>query len=364
MNLQASTTAELNSALQGAQAGDTIYLAAGTYSGLAIKSLSFANAVTITSANPSHQAVLTNFDITGVQGLSFSKLEFVATGTSSTAFNVSNSQYLSFDQINFHGSLDHNPQDDGQGLGILSSSHIGISNSEFQQFYRAILFGNSTDISVFSNNIHDLRTTGIVGAGVSNIQVLGNHISNIYPMPGDHPDAIQFFTSGTSVASHDITISNNVISRGSGDGTQGIFLRDQVGNLHFNNVTIYDNIVVGTGYGGIYVVGARNLQIGSNELISTPGKVQNTWILVQNSDLVTSTNNQALQISYDNSTHVTDSGNTLNSVASDLGASALQTWAQTHGPDGAPLFGNFGSGHQPDPVQLMGLHLDLGFSLF
>jgi hypothetical protein len=363
MNLQASNTAELNTALHSAQAGDTIYLAAGTYSGLAIKSLIFSSAVTITSADPLHRAVLTNFDVTSVQGLTFSNLEFSSTGTVGTAFNISKSQYLTFDHINAHGSLDGNAQNDSQGLGILNSNHINVTNSEFQQFYRGVQFGNSNDITVSGNNIHDLRTSGVVGAGVFNIKVLDNQISSIHPMTGDHPDAIQFFTSGTTVASHDILVADNVITRGGGDGTQGIFFRDQVGTLPFNNVTIHDNLVVGTGYGGIYVVGATNLHVDSNQLVSTVGKVYNTWMLVQNSDQVVSASNQALQISYDTSTHVTDTSNTLNTVVTDNGAAALQAWALSHGSNGALLAGNFATGGDLGPIQLTGLGSDPGLTL-
>ena len=53
-----STSAALVSALKVAQAGDTIQLAAGTYSPVSLSNLHFANDVTVTSLDPSHAAVI------------------------------------------------------------------------------------------------------------------------------------------------------------------------------------------------------------------------------------------------------------------------------------------------------------------
>ena len=51
--------------LAKAKGGDIIRLAPGTYTGLYFKAHSYAPALTITSADPTHPAVLTNFDAAG-----------------------------------------------------------------------------------------------------------------------------------------------------------------------------------------------------------------------------------------------------------------------------------------------------------
>jgi hypothetical protein len=166
--------------------------------------------------------------------------------------------------------------------------------------------------------------------------VADNAVWNIRPMPGDHPDAIQFLTAGSKAPATDIRVTGNVVFRGEGQATQGIFLRDQVGTLPFERVTIADNLIVGTGYNGILVMGAKDLAITGNELVSNPGGTNNTWLRVERGEGVTASRNRAQLISFDASTNVKESGNRLTEPVSDKGLAALRAWAAAH-PDRAPV---------------------------
>ena len=208
-----SSTA-LTSALKAAQGGDTIQLAPGTYSALSISNLNFAQGVTITSADPGNQAVLTNFNITGSSGLTFSNVEMFAKMPSYYAFQVRDSSNIKFDNVNLHGSLDGDAGNDPIGLQILNSSRISVTNSEFQQLHKALSIGSSSDIMVQGNLTHHMRSDGFNFAEVKNIKVLNNTFHDFNPVGEDHPDAIQFWTVGTKVASQDILIDGNVIMRG------------------------------------------------------------------------------------------------------------------------------------------------------
>ena len=329
-NITVNSSVGLTAALKSAHSGDKILLQAGTYSDLVIHDLSFAGGVTITSADPAHQAVLTDFLVMRVDGLTFSNLELKTLGTG-TGFNISKSQNIHFDHDFVHGSLDGNAQNDGSGLGFLDSSGISVTNSEFTQLRQAIGAGANVTPSVsnilFSgNNIHGVVKTGIVFSGASNVTVTGNTISDIRPLNGDHPDAIQFFTRGTTVAAHDIVVSDNIIQRGDGEPTQGIFFRDQVGTLPYERVVIANNLIVGTGYGGILVMGAKDLEITGNELVSNPGKGNITWILVQNAERVRSMDNKAVSISYDKVTGLSQNGDVIVPPVRDLGLAATRAW--------------------------------------
>jgi hypothetical protein len=337
-SISVDSTAGLVSALKGAQAGDTILLAPGVYSDLSSKNLEikFDTPVTITSADPSHLAVITDFRLSGVQGLTFSNLEFATLDHSDTvakkspwAFNFDKSSDIHFDHVKIHGSLDGDVSNDARGLAILNSENVSITNSEFQQLDRALAIGQTQNITVTGNNSHDLRSDGFDFAEVSNVQLTGNTFRDFTPAAGDHPDAIQFWTSGTKTASHDILISGNVILKGDGAYTQGIFLRDQIGTLPYERVIISNNLIVGTGYNGIRIQGATDLTLTGNELVTFAGD-NKTWILIQGADRVFAAENKATAISFDKSTNVSQDGNVVTTAVDDHGVAAVEHWLDAH----------------------------------
>jgi parallel beta-helix repeat protein len=335
-----NSAAALTAALKVAHSGDTIQLQAGSYSGLNLSNLTFAQDVTITSADPTHQAVLNNFTLNHDAGITFSNVEMVAGGTAGYAFNVNSSNDIHFDHVYVHGSLDGNSANDVSGIAFTGTSNLSVTNSKLEQLNQGIGVNTASNVTISGNEVEHVHFTGLVFAQVDHVTVTGNLIHDVEPTAGVHPDAIQFFTTGTKTASHDIVVADNVIEKGAGDGTQGIFFRDQVGTLPFQNVHIDNNLVVGTGYGGIYVLGAQGLELSGNELISNLGKTNNTFFLIQNADNVTATNNQAQTISFDAVTHLTQSGDLVNQAVTDNGQAAMQAWAVSH-PGSAGLLAPF-----------------------
>ena len=106
------------------------------YSGIVAKSLTFSDAVTITSQNTLTPAVINDLSITSSSGLTFYSLEFNALpGGVDNPFKVTSSQNIRFDRLNVHGSLNDDPHDDVSGFLVRSSSNISVTNSEFQQLH-------------------------------------------------------------------------------------------------------------------------------------------------------------------------------------------------------------------------------------
>jgi pectate lyase len=338
-----NSTAGLSSALNSAQGGDVIQLASGVYSDLSLKGLTFASNVTITSADAAKPAVITDFVIRDVSGLTFKNVELATPNSVETkggaywAFNVFDSREIHFDQVSVHGSLDGDSSNDVQGLNFLDSSHISITNSEFQQLERAMSIGRTDHVHVTGNYVHDLRSDGFDFAQVSYVQVSGNTFTNFTPAEGDHPDAIQFWTRGTTEPSHDIVISGNAILRGEGSYTQGIFFRDQTDQMPFERVTISDNLIVNTGYNAIRVTGIKDLTVTDNTLVSVSGQ-NKTWMLIQKADGVVASGNSATSIGFDDVSNLTDAGNTITKSVTDLGADAIKTWMEAN-PATAALVG-------------------------
>jgi Ca2+-binding RTX toxin-like protein len=343
-NITVGSTAALSSALLSAHDGDTILLAPGTYNNVtyAFNNLNFANGITITSADPSNPATITTFIMQNSSGITFSNLTMQTQATGYFDFQVYTSNNIHFDHVSVHGSMDGNPQDDIEGISINTSTNVSITNSEFQQLERAMAFSSSNNIVVANNNVHDVEVTGVGFAQVGNVLVDGNTFSNFDPVVGvDHPDAIQFLTAGTTAPSHDITITNNAIFRGTGGATQGIFFRDQLTTMNYQNVTIANNLIDGTGYGGILADYTHNISVTGNTLITLAGASNNTPLQIFDSSGVIITNNQtAGAIGIDGDTALTQSGNTLNAIVTDGGAAALQTWLAAHpntGIQGTPV---------------------------
>lgn len=337
---QVMSTEDLISALKSARGGETILLAPGTYSDLKFKlAPRFATPVTITSADPARPAVITDFTLSGVEGVHFRNLvlraldhpDKIANDGSFVAFKIARAKDVIFDTVSVQGSLDGDPSNDVSGIQVRNSQNIRIVNSEFQQLERAVAVGQTEGVTVSNNRVHDIRSDGFNFAEVTHVELVGNVLWNFLPAQKDHPDAIQFWTSRTVTPSREIRITGNVVHRGIGAYTQGIFLRDQLGTLPYEQVTITENLIVGTGYNGLRITGAVDLTVADNELVTFAGD-NNTFFLVKKADRFIARNNRATAISIDESTNVVQQGNKVTKPVKDKGRAAMSKWAARH-PD-------------------------------
>ena len=324
-----STTAALVTALKAAQSGDTVLLTTGSYNYFAISNVHFATDVTVASQNPGAPAVMSSFSISNSSGLTFRDIEFAVDPASGAyPLSVVGSQDIHFDRVNIHGSLDNNPGNDTGGLLFRSSSDVSVTNSEFQQLYWGVSHVSDTNLTISGNVFHDLRMDGVRGVGSSFVTIDSNSFTNFYPLAGDHADAIQFWTSGSTVAATDIVISNNIFARGNGVIAQGIFLRDEVNTLHYDRVSITGNLISGGLYNGIAVIGAKNVVVDSNTIQGFTDT--RSWISL---DWVTNgqvTNNSANSFYVTNSTNVFQAASVTIAQASDQGAAVISQWYASH----------------------------------
>jgi hypothetical protein len=343
------------------QPGDTVALAPGTYSGQAFANLSFVGngGVTITSADPNNHAVLTDFAVTGSTGLTFSNLELATNSPVGTAaFVVKSSNDIHFDNVKVHGSPDATGND-ANGLEIDHSTNVSVTNSEFQQLGHGAAISTSSGIVLAGNNVHDMQSDGFDFAQVDHLTIAGNVFTDFHPVAGAHPDAMQFFTNGTTAASHDITISGNVILLGQGQQFQGIFMTDSSGVMPYENVTISDNLINSSGSNAIRLSNVHDLTLDSNELISPPEKIHLTYILIQNSDHVTSLNNDAVTISFDHVTNLSETGDTLNKPTGDNGVAIMQAFSLAHPDVGLLLAPYIPAPEAPPPMPSIGTLPDI-----
>lgn len=310
---------QLDSALTQIKGGDTIQLAAGVYS-LTMASKAFTSNVTITSLDAANPARLSWLKLTDTSNVTFKNLEVGrALGSTETTdavlAKVTNGGNITFDTVHFHGSLDNDPKNDGTGINFGAVNGLTVINSEFEQLGRGATFGACRNVVVSNNSFHDIRSDGIDFAAMSNVLIDGNSFTNFYPTSTDHPDAIQFWTANTTWSSTDIVIRNNVILQGNGSGMQGIFLRDDVGGLPYQRVTIENNLIYERNMSnGITVMGGGiDVTITGNTVLSPSGDGIPVWIRAENIQGGTITKNLTDQFYLGTNTNLTVTDNLLTS---------------------------------------------------
>lgn len=319
-----NTSAQLASALASAKNGDVISVASGTYSNIRVMNLNMAGNVTIVSADTDKPAVFTDLFVKNSSGLTFRNLEFASDGKM-YGFQVVGSSNIVLDKLNVHGSLDNDPGNDGSPMMIRESKNVTVTNSEFQQAWHGLSILDNDGMTITGNSFHDIRTDGVRGGGVSNLVISNNYFTDFYPKwaeegatDGDHPDAIQLWTSGTTKSATNITITDNVVTRGKGDPVQGIFVRDQLDKYPFQNLTVTGNTVIGGIGNGIGIDGANNLNVANNNVIAIEG--QRSHIRIERVTNASVVDNEATGFIYIDSPAVRKVGNVLaEAISQDVG---------------------------------------------
>lgn len=321
-------SAGLTAALKAAQGGDVIKLAAGDYTSMTLTGLKYASQVTVTSLDPANMATLHGLVLRDSQNIKFQGLELeVNPAGYDNPFQVSGSTNIALDGLKVHGSLNDNAADDRDAILVRNSTNVSITNSEFQELRNAISHLDSDGLNFSNNYFHDLRTDGIRGGGSDNVVIKGNYFTNFQMKDGDHPDAIQFWTTNTTEAAKNIEVSGNIITRGDGDPIQGIFFRDQVGGLPYQNVKITDNLVVGGMYNGISIGAGVGVVISNNTVVGLAD--QDSWVRVSDITNLTLTNNTATDYLIADVTGVQEN-NVDVATPTDGGKALQQQWVQAH----------------------------------
>lgn len=318
----------LMNAVQFAADGDVIKLASGTYSGIILRTANFANGITITSADPTRPAVITDLKVRGSDGLTFSNLNLTNTGNLNLAFQFSGSSNLTLDNLNVSGVPGSAAAMNAQLMIIRDSSNIQLTNSEFSYGYHGVSLLNTSFATVQGNYFHDLRTDGVRGGGNSDYTIRSNVFTNFHPAVGDHPDAIQLWTNNTSTSASNIVIDSNIVMRGNGSPTQGIFMRDISGTTPFQNVVVTNNVVLGGRYNGIAISGVNNGFFADNIVQSFPD--QPSGIRLQASTGVVVQGNETSKFYIGTQAYSGLNGNMLIGSATDGGTATLNSWFSQH----------------------------------
>jgi hypothetical protein len=297
-------TAGLEAALTTARSGDRIQLAAGQYAAVRLQGVKFAGDVTIASADPANRAQVAGIEVVNASGLKFENLELTVNERNAIAFNVGGRS----DRIVLDRAVIHDPvKQNRSGVLIRDSSDVIVKNCELFDVGTALRIMGSRNVTVAGSRFHDIRGDGIQGTSSSFVTLTGNNFTNFYPKPGDHPDAMQFFTLNAKAPQTDLTFTDNVFIRGAGSPVQGIFLGNEIA-MPYQRVVITGNTFIGAMYNGIAVDVADDVTIANNVVHAYSD--MGSWILVGRSSNAKVTDNRASDYVYkgDNK-HLSDKGN-------------------------------------------------------
>jgi hypothetical protein len=269
--INVANATQLTRAIRTSVAGDTILLAPGNYGSVLVNARNPSGLVTIRSADPNAEAVFENLLVSRSSNHSFQDItvqHYLQPGERdvSQAVRVQSSRDISFVGMDVHGTLNNNPNDDGNGLWVVASSRVAVLDSSFRDLNNAVVFGTGSDIVLAGNRISMARE-GINLSQIDGALVERNFITNILPnhARGDHGDAIQIHAGGAALSSNDLTIRSNVIKTGT-SGSHGIYVNNEKGGRGFvhTNVVIDNNYYEGNARHGITVSFGENVTVTNN----------------------------------------------------------------------------------------------------
>jgi Ca2+-binding RTX toxin-like protein len=327
-----TSTSGLNAALKSAHAGDTIALGAGTYTGVNVANINIAGKLTITSSDASHPAILAGLKVGMSSGINFSNLEMTTVGSGDAyfGFRMGYSSNITFSNVDMHGSVDGKADNDITGLLIQHSSNITIENSNIHDLKAGVIIDDDKYVQVVGNKFYDIRVDAIESTSTSHLTVSKNSFTDFRPVgvggSADHPDAVQIWATG-KVIQKDIDISDNVMTRGSGEVFQGVFIGgSDVAPLQ--DVVVKGNTLVGTMYNGIAVGQADNVVVQGNTVAGTD---MTSWIRVQNvTSGAVSGNSITNLITIGNSKDLVIGANSTIKAASDGGSTLVGKYLTSH----------------------------------
>lgn len=271
----AMTCSGLLAALKVAAAGTVLALPGGPCAVPTLNGINPLGIITITSQDPTNQAVLTALKIYNSSNLTFSAvaITFNATNDGYYASRMDTVKNLSFDQIDWHGAdTTLAPGAQLTAIYVNAGDHISFTNTKFHDANSAILLANSTNITVTNDIFSRLNKGGVEMTAVNGLAFTKNICRDFILTPPTHADCIQGMNTNLVGAAGNLVITDNVLDRASGAPIQGIFIQDEVGNKPWTNVDVERNIILGEMWNALWFNGVGGVvTITDNFAVSWPG---------------------------------------------------------------------------------------------
>lgn len=310
--ISVQNAAGLTAALVSAKNGDTINLSSGEYGDFVINSKAFSGAgVTISSEDAENAAVFNTLKVNYSSGIHFVSVNVDYTATMATyafssVIDINRSTDISFtggevtatsaingvkaDAKDLDASGNVVGLQTGRGFTIQNSSNVSVEGVDIHHVAKGVVMSAAHHVTLRGNEISDVRTSPIVGAGLSYVVIDGNHLSDSNPWgwgdaAKDHGDFIHLWTAaGAKIPSVGIEIVNNTIDQGSGVAILGINMEDNSG-LGFDGVNISDNLVVNGNSQGVRLEHVFNATVTGNTMVEVGGKAPGILVTHRSHDV-------------------------------------------------------------------------------
>jgi hypothetical protein len=272
------TSEQLQTALLTAKGGETIDLGPGLYDELTIKKGRFPTlrkGVVIRAADPANPPIFMKpLILRGFNNIIFRNIHWQLSDASLThqpLVRIHGGSRISFENNVFQGIRS---ADGHRGYGILADDVAGlrIVGSRFTRLNRAIVVSRTKEFRAERNDIFDIGHDGFSLSDISGA-IVANRIEDFHPLPGYHPDGIQFHAN-KQAAARDVLIQDNLIVGAADRRIQGIFMRAGYASdpsQRYRNIRIIGNIVAGSMWNGITVGQADEVEISGNKVLHLPG---------------------------------------------------------------------------------------------
>ncbi len=269
--LNVSGPAELRAALASVSPGDRLVLAPGDYGMLDLGHVAYAPAISIEPLDRAAPPVFTSISLSEVNGLAVDGI-VVAYGVTqspltSYAVNILGGGDISLTAMEIYSAADGAAGNDAFGVNIRNSAHISVDGNSIHDVYRGVAVLDSDNVAVRRNVIRTVGSDGVIARGAVGLSILDNYFADfaIVDPKLQHPDAIQLWSRYALRANQDIVIRGNLIRRGAGDRSQGVFVKTP--EFTTKNLLIEHNVIEQSMAQGIAVVNGDGVIIRNNTVI-------------------------------------------------------------------------------------------------
>lgn len=304
MQFNVSTVRGLEVAFQSTLGGDVISLAPGVYDKTILTGKHFDETVIIRSANPDNPAVFVDrmvlADVSNVilEDVVFERAA-VPAKTEDYGLAVHHASDVIVRNVSIAGKIPETGTIAGEvdtgakaagpiiglgwgtGMDVRDSRNVTFDSMEFSDLqYGAWLLRNQ-DVTISNSRFHDIRSDGIRFTGMAGLTVEDNLFYDFNPMYNhdnakyrDHGDFIQWWaTYGLGVSG--VRIAGNVFLQDNGGDQQAILANYALWSgddpsIWIEDIEIHDNLFNNSHPHGVYIAGARNVDIHHNTFIPAP----------------------------------------------------------------------------------------------
>lgn len=282
---------QLESVINQASAGDTIYLSASAepYDIQITAYNNPATGLTFASADADDPASVRSLKLHDTSDIIFDGVNFdvpTSAGDLLSVITIRDATDITISNAVMTGSATE-ALTAGGGAQVASNltniSHVDgltMTGNTITGFNFGIAVLEGTDVTITDNDISQLQGDPIRMGGVKDVEISGNYIHDLIGSDAavNHMDMIQFWSTNTQIVNENILIEDNVLDAGDGVAAQSIFMRnekydrshDPDPELMYQNITIQNNVIYNGDSHGITVGETNGLNIANNTMISHP----------------------------------------------------------------------------------------------